>query len=192
MQRHPDPRFRRAVRVLAMVGELHKRGYQNLRVMPFLSPSGGYWRCYIGPVILFYRNHGAILFETKMAAQCDGDAQATAMVARYSTGDGNRYFGWSDAEQTTARLLADKFLERFRTLAVCGQGEDFAYAGWHQRMLGLAEGGWLPVVFSDYNPVSFDHLPLDDMRPDEWRSSGEDVPVLSLPPSGRFQKDYSA
>ena len=60
MPQHPEPHIRRAIRVLAIVGELHKRGYQRLRVMPFMSPSGVHWRCLIGPVTLFYRNHGAI------------------------------------------------------------------------------------------------------------------------------------
>lgn len=40
MPQHPDSTIRRAIRVLAMVDELHKRGYQKLRVMPFMSPSG--------------------------------------------------------------------------------------------------------------------------------------------------------
>ena len=57
--------IRRAIRVLAIVGELHKRGYQRLRVMPFMSPSGAYWRCWIAPVKFFYRNHGAILREER-------------------------------------------------------------------------------------------------------------------------------
>jgi hypothetical protein len=38
MQQHPEPHVRSAVRVLAMVGELHRRGYQKIRVMPFMSP----------------------------------------------------------------------------------------------------------------------------------------------------------
>lgn len=29
MTQHPEPHVRRAVRVLAMVGELHRRGYQK-------------------------------------------------------------------------------------------------------------------------------------------------------------------
>ena len=40
--RHPDPIVRRCQRVLAMVHELHKRGYQRLRIMPGMSPSGMY------------------------------------------------------------------------------------------------------------------------------------------------------
>jgi hypothetical protein len=38
---HPEPHVRRAVRVLAMVGELHRRGYQKLRVMPFMAAATG-------------------------------------------------------------------------------------------------------------------------------------------------------
>ena len=34
-------------RLLAMVGELHARGYQRIRACPSLSGSGGYWRCSI-------------------------------------------------------------------------------------------------------------------------------------------------
>jgi len=90
-----------------MVGELHKRGYQRLRVMPFMSPSGAYWRCWIGPVIFFYRNHGAILLETA-AMPDDGEVQSTAMIARYTSGDDNHYFGWNAAERENARSLADK------------------------------------------------------------------------------------
>jgi hypothetical protein len=30
-----------------MVHELHKAGYQRIRILPYLSPSGAYWRCTI-------------------------------------------------------------------------------------------------------------------------------------------------
>jgi hypothetical protein len=42
MPQHPEPHIRRAVRVLAMVGELHKHGYQRLRLMPYMAASGMY------------------------------------------------------------------------------------------------------------------------------------------------------
>lgn len=47
MPQHPEFHIRRAVRVLSMVGELHKRGYQRLRVMLYIAPSGLAWRCTI-------------------------------------------------------------------------------------------------------------------------------------------------
>lgn len=45
--RSSDPHLRRAQRVLAMVHELHKRGYQRLRIVPGMNSSGSAWRCFI-------------------------------------------------------------------------------------------------------------------------------------------------
>jgi hypothetical protein len=180
MPAHPKPEIRRAVRVLAMVGELHKRGYQMLRVMPYIY-GGIAWRCSIGPVVLFYRNHGAMLVD-----KYDSETQ----IARYSSGDGNRYFQWDDVAGDSARMLADKFVRRFTTLAERGRGWDYAYAGWYQRLLGYAESGWIPYVFGDYESASFEKLYLQDLRPAEWRHSNGEPPVLPLPPPGELQQDY--
>jgi len=133
MPRHPEPHVRRAIRVLAMVGELHKRGYQRLRVMPFMAPSGMHWRCWISSVILFYRNHGAILRDDP--ALLNYEVQADEVIARYTSGQGNHYFDWKDAEQDNARSVADKFSNRFRQIAASGLGWDYACAGWYQRFL---------------------------------------------------------
>lgn len=191
MPQHPDPHIRRAVRVLATVGELHKRGYQRLRVMPFMSPSGVHWRCWISPVNLFYRNHGAILLETAGGTMEDVKMQATATIAGYTSGQDNHYFGWNDAEQDDARSLADKFLDRFRMLTDRGNGWDYPYAGWYQRLLSLAKGGWLPVVLADDEDVSWERVPLRDVRPQEWRVDGDVTPILPLPPPGELQRDYT-
>jgi hypothetical protein len=94
MPQHPEAHVRRAVRVLAMVGELHRRGYQKLRVMPFMSPSGNAWRCWIGPDTLFYRDHGAYL----RAAWDLDETQSTSLTAPYTTG-AKHYFNWQDADQ---------------------------------------------------------------------------------------------
>src|SRR5258708_8911055 len=123
MPQHPEPHIRRAVRVLAAVGELHKRGYQRLRVMPFMSPSGSHWRCWIGPGKFFYRNHGAILGE-ETAVGPDEEVQERATVARYTSGQENQYFGWKDAQRDDVRSLTDKFLAHIRFVADGGQGWD--------------------------------------------------------------------
>jgi hypothetical protein len=184
MLQHPDPYVRRAVRLLAMVGELHKRGYQRLRVMPYFGPTG-HWRCAIAPVFLFHRNHGAILREP------DGsDAQEATLIARHSGADGNHYFEWDDARTDDARSLADKFVGRFLLLSSLGQDWDYEYAGWYLRLLGYAERGWLPYVFAEYEDTSFKRLPLRDMRPEDRRPSLEESVVLPVPPPGLLQEDY--
>lgn len=184
MTQHPEPHVRRAVRVLSMVGELHRRGYQKMRVMPFMSPSGTAWRCWIGPDTLFYRNHGAFLCDTDFS-----ERQSTSLSARYTTGEENHYFGWQDAENDDARSLADKFLARFTELAGRGKGWSYVYAGWYQRLLGLAERGWIPVVLSDYGSFSYKKISLEDHRPEEWRVANEKQPSLPLPPAGKLQED---
>jgi hypothetical protein len=109
MPQHPEVHIRRAVRVLTMVGELHRLGYQKLRVMPFMSPSRNAWRCWIGSDTLFYRNHGAYLRDTGFC-----DEQSSSLSARYTTG-ADHYFDWQDADHDDARSLANKFLARFGT-----------------------------------------------------------------------------
>jgi hypothetical protein len=122
----------------------------------------------------------------------EDQAQETAIVARYTSGQGNHYFDWTDTEQDNARSLSEKFVSRFRVLADRGKGWDYPYAGWYARLLGLGERGWLPVVLTDYNSVSYDRIPLDDLRPKEWRLDPNEAPTLPLPPPGELQADHRA
>jgi hypothetical protein len=165
-----------------MVGELHKRGYQRLRVMPYIY-GGIAWRCSIGPVTLFYRNHGAMLSDSL-------GMERDSLIARYTSGAGNHYFDWEDAASDTARTLADKFIQRFGTHTQCGRGWDYPYGGWYERLLGYAESGWIPYVFAEFEDTSFERLYLQDVRPAEWRGEGESR-ILPLPPSGELQQDYA-
>jgi hypothetical protein len=123
-------------------------------------------------------------------AEINGEMQPTSMIARYTSGDDNHYFCWRDAEHDNARSLADKFLDRFSLLAFRGEGWSYAYAGWYQRLLGLAERGWLPVVLSDHNSVSYEQIPLQDIRPTEWKTSNEEKPSLPLPSPGKLRRNY--
>ena len=139
-ERDPSPTIRRAQRVLLMVHELHKRGYQRMRIAPGMSSSGASWRCSVTPITNTLRTHGAL------SQEFDRDS------AHYSTGMENRYFGWQDAREDTARQLASKFIERFPDIAEKGFGQDWAYAGWYVEVLGLAERGCLPIAYWDWYP----------------------------------------
>jgi hypothetical protein len=152
-------------------------------VMPFMSASGHAWRAWIGPDTMFYRNHGAYL---DGAWNPDERQQSTSATACYTTG-AHHYFGWQDADKDDARTLADKFLARFTRLAGQGEGWSYAYAGWYQRLLGLAERGWMPVVIDD-DGCSTKKINLYDRRPAEWRTENEKEPSLPLPPGGKSQR----
>jgi hypothetical protein len=143
-----DVSLRRSLRVLAMVAELHKAGYQRLRVAAGMSPSGCYWRCHITPA----DNVRANGWEPQDWE--DG-------LATYTSGDEDLYFGWNDAPGKSARHLAQLFLERFPELAKRGAGRDRPYAGWFVGMLGAAENGRLPIFFADWDlePVEIEMPP---------------------------------
>ncbi len=127
----PDsPVVRRAIRVLRMVHELHKAGYQRLRVLPYSNDSGTAWRA----EITYVDNVGDDGFST-----IDHDLDDAGKVARYSTAQGNQYFGWMDATTADARELARLFLIRFPHMCNLGQGLDWAYAGWLVDVIGWAE-----------------------------------------------------
>lgn len=132
-----DQMIRRCVRVLAMVHELHKAGFQKLRIFPQVSGSGGYWRC----VIL-----GSDLVQDDGFTPHDDIASVSSLaeehlVARYTSASGADYFGWRDAGSVDARHLASLFLERFPHIQHASLGRDWAYAGWLTDVLGRAESG---------------------------------------------------
>ena len=170
-KRDPDPQIRRAQRVLLMVHELHKRGYQRLRIVPGVSPSGAYWRCSVTPITNTLTTHGALFRDY------DRDA------AHYTSGMENRYFDWRDAEQDTARRLASKFVERFPDITAKGLGRDWAYAGWYAEMLGLAERGCLPIAYADWYPGEHDERSLQLHCSPDAPPELRDV-RLPLPPPG--------
>jgi len=121
-----------------MVHELHKAGYQRLRIAPSMSPSGGYWRCQVVPSKYTQPYNGAI------------SEEYSDYCALHGSGLDNRYFEWTDAQTDTARQLAVKFVERFPKLISESEGRDWAYVGWYTEMLGLAEKYGLPYAYADW------------------------------------------
>lgn len=168
-----EPMMRRCQRVIRMVGELHRQGYQRLRIFPHLYPLA--WRCEIGPIEQFSRVNGA---------WCPKDGER----ARYSGASGNRYFEWDDSATDSARSLAAKFLIRFPEVAASGRGRDWEYAGWLSELLGVLErDAVLPIVMAEYlepGPEALRVLPLlaiDGTWPGEF----------PLPPAGELAGDSS-
>lgn len=143
LQPNPDPERRRYARVIAMVSELHKAGYQHIRLFPSLSPNGSFWRA----DITFAENTDA-----------KGLPINSDLVARYSTGQGSEFFGWSDATNMNARQMAAAFVQRFPEIAREGQGRDWAYAGWLLDILGQAEAGSPVILWTDGDLLSEEHL----------------------------------
>ena len=141
--------MRDAARLIAMVHELHKAGYQRIRICPAMAPSGVYWRCTI--------SDAANLGDDGLGFRDDADGR----VVRYSSGQGAKYFDWPDGHRLTARELARRFLHAFPLIAENGAGRDWAYAGWLTDVLGYAEHGKFIYFYGDY--------PVDPATLDRWR-----------------------
>ena len=132
-----DPVVRRAGRLLAMVHELHKAGYQCLRICPGYSLDGTEWRCHL-------------LATDNMRP--DGWTPVSIERAHlYTSAQAARYFEWNDAETDDARGLAAKFVARFPETARAAEGQDWAYAGWLTSVLGWTENGRLPAFYGGHN-----------------------------------------
>jgi hypothetical protein len=138
---------RDATRLLSMIHELHKAGYQQVRFRSGMAPSGMNWRC-------------ASTHAGNVAA--DGrsfrDDVPSEEMARHSSASADRYFGWEDAAGRSARELAILFIQRYPVIVEKGDGRDWTYAGWLTDVLDRAEMGGIdaiPVFFADY-PVSLD------------------------------------
>jgi hypothetical protein len=151
---------RRGQRVIRMVSELHRLGFQRLRIMPYVHPLA--WRLAVAPRDCFSLRNGASL-----RGDAGGDASTYS-----SAGGGNCYFDWQDAKSDNARDLAEKFLHRFPEIAARGAGRDWLYAGWLSELIGVLEGGdLLPVTLWEYmkgTPDELGFLPI-------WSVSGENT-----------------
>lgn len=140
------------VRILRMVSELHRMGYQRLRVMAYEGPTS--YRIWIAPASAFSRINGAYCTDMEMANAC------------YFASSEDKYFGWDDSHQDDARALAEKFILRFERVCELGSGSDWAYAGWLADLLAKLERhpDKLPYIdltdFTDLEPERMTCLPL--------------------------------
>lgn len=156
-----------ALNVLLMVHELHKQGFQRLRIVPGISPSGLHWRVTILPASRVLQTHGAL----------SRDWTWSGPEPFYTSGQHSRYFGWEDAESDPPAELAHKFLNRFHEIAEPARGADWAYAGWYVEMLGRAQAGELPIAYAEF-----------DADPDpRWLPTTKGVDSgLPMPPPGEM------
>ena len=158
-----------ARRVFLMVTELHKLGYEGLRACPFLSSSGSYWRCCVVPASMTNPDHGARLAE-------DVDFYE---VPRYSSADGDCYFGWANLKPKTPLALAKKFIAEFPKFAEQGHHPDPAYAEWFSAMLKQTAPIGVVTAFGDWPPpvglmiAEFCKEGVVVRQPPEWCDDGD-------------------
>lgn len=117
--------------VLKMVRELHKMGYESLRITPYISFTGKYWRCMVAPSSKFSQDHGALLAASIRKPE--------KHLPFYTTGQESKYFGWEDATDDDPVRLAEKFVARFPKIVARCKKPDPAYVQWYEEMLRVSE-----------------------------------------------------
>jgi hypothetical protein len=116
-------------RLLLMVAEIHRRGYERLRIF-FCEDQWGAWRC---------------LFLPALIELPDGLSEKPQHVCVYM----RELFGWKDAAGDSVEELADKFIERFPKTSNLCQGKDEGYVKWFAQMLTATEPDGLIIELAD-------------------------------------------
>jgi hypothetical protein len=171
--------IRRGRRVIRMVTEVHRMGYQLLRIAPYEYPLA--WRCTVAPKIACARLNGAFVLHDH------GDWPT------YSSASENEYFNWQDAKSDDARAMAAKFVARFPLAAEEGYGSDWSYAGWLVELLGVLERhpGMMPITIApdiDVAPLRHGNLTLRHY-PMGAREPGTPE-AFPLPPPGLAEERF--
>ena len=127
-------------KILFVARELHKRGYENLHVVPSVAPTGLAWRC-------------------SFAAIANGEKQSIIVsnwIYKF-VGDENKEI--KQSPQELAELLEK---ENIDFLLKC-KGKNREYVEWYNEMLNKLQEGELPYAFDDYfSPTDFWRTSLDN------------------------------
>ena len=110
-------------KLLYVVLELHKRGYENLRVVPSLSPTGLAWRC-------------------SFVSHPDKGIIVSTWISQFSTDD-------REIEQTIEEL-ADNFVREYSSFLQSCRGKNTEYSEWYKKMLLQLDVDELPYAFAEY------------------------------------------
>lgn len=114
-------------KVLFIAEALHQKGYENLKIIPSLSPSGLYWRCSFVPS---NKNR-------------EVDVIASSWLQNF--GD------ISEKEiQLNIKELTDRFILEHKNFLVKCIGKNEEYINWFKNALDILDIEELPYAFSDY------------------------------------------
>lgn len=141
------------IRMIEMTHELHIMGYQNIRIFPYLSPSGCYWRLEWAPA--------SAIRSSVEPPRVTNERE----LARYTSGAAWEPFGWQDVCELSAQEMAHQFVCQFPEIARAGKGDDWEYAGWLTRLLGECRKGRLPYMLADWGIDLSTGVPMTQGEP---------------------------
>lgn len=153
-------------RLLLAVQELHKMGFEQLRIFPSLAPSGMYWRCSLVPKSCISDRHGAIADMERLHKLLQL-AGSNCQELRHSSGSQQFIFDWKDSGFDSPKELAHKCLKRSREVVFAGWGEDHQYVRWYEDMLRMTSPGGVVFAIADWD-LPADRLPTTRTASKVW------------------------
>lgn len=139
------------------VAYLHGKGYERLRVMASVAPSGMSYRICISSKTHFDNKTGFVI------CKWDNDE-----VYRYSNGQEFMFFNdhaW--LEDASIEEIADKLLSKYPKLEKEGNGKDEEYAAWFLKLLEKVKEGKYPYAFEDYGYDIFEEGKIRFLNSDD-------------------------
>jgi len=157
-----------------MVKELHHRGFEKLRIIPHISNTGMYWRCFLAPKQMISKHNGAHWGRSVRA--WDYPLFFPAEGFMFHTSD-REYIRYSEWEKLSIRAMADLFQRDFSDMLDICKGEDKEYVEWYADMLQIIGNNEVPVAY-DNGDDDFSYLYWESRG---LRTVGEKIPI---PPVG--------
>ena len=134
-----DNTHKACIKFLEVVGELHKQGYELIRIFPYFSPSGCYWRCIVST---------KDCFDTKYGLRPKTVSEKEAL--HYSSVSMYKYFNLINYEKKSIKKFAKRLLKKYPLLKKKGKGQDTKYVKWYEKLLNIAKQGNIPSCMDDY------------------------------------------
>lgn len=121
-----------AYEVVMIVHELHQWGYEQLRLLPGMSPSGCSWRWAIYPKVLM-----------KDSNQCERHDCLPFYCPYGSTGA-------AFPTEGQGMKTANDFMREFESIVNLGEGEDKEYVEWFKQIVEHAKNYDFPIAYEDH------------------------------------------
>jgi len=159
-----------AYNLIMMVDELHKMGYEKLRISPGMSATGLCWRCTIAPKHYMECDTGALLNSTKLKN-----------LPHFSVGELR--------DDSDPKVLAGLFVDEFPETCRMSEGHDADYMTWFDMVVKLAEkANAFPICYFEWGQVGLGMIPMtDNSFAIPFASFGESSDSAEKP-SGRYSK----
>ncbi len=122
-----------AYEIIKIVHELHLRGYEQLRLLPGMSPSGMSWRWMVYPKIAMKDDNRVERSDNLLLDFPHG-----------STAEGLPANGWKPKR-------VDKFLKENELIIRLAKAKDSSYVEWFTQIVEHAENDDYPIAYADYS-----------------------------------------